>query len=120
MLHLTGNEIVYDLYCGTGSIGIFLNSVAKKIIGVDVIEDAIQDAKENAALNNIDHAFFFCGDVIEICNNDFFLEHGRPDVIIVDPPRAGLHSNLINKLFEIVPPKIVYVSCNVATQARDL
>ena len=117
---LDGNEIVYDLYCGTGSIGIFLSRNAKKIIGVDVIEDAIKDAKENAALNNINHTSFFCGDVIEICNDEFFNLHGRPDVVIVDPPRAGLHAKLIQKLIEIAPEKIVYVSCNVATQARDL
>jgi 23S rRNA (uracil1939-C5)-methyltransferase len=117
---LNGNEIVYDLYCGTGSIGIFLSRFAKKIIGVDVIEDAIKDAKENAALNNITHASFFCGDVIEICNDHFFELNGRPDIIIVDPPRAGLHAKLVQKLLEIAPEKIVYVSCNVATQARDL
>jgi 23S rRNA (uracil1939-C5)-methyltransferase len=117
---LNGNEIVYDLYCGTGSIGIFLSNHSKKIIGVDVIEDAINDAKENALLNNISHASFFCGDVIEICNDDFFNLHGRPDVIIIDPPRAGLHAKLVQKLIEIAPAKIVYVSCNVATQARDL
>ena len=117
---LNGNEIVYDLYCGTGSIGIFLSSHAKKIIGVDVIEDAIKDAKENAALNNIMHSSFFCGDVIEICNDDFFKEHGRPDVVIVDPPRAGLHAKLVQKIIDTAPQKIVYVSCNVATQARDL
>ena len=114
------NEIVYDLYCGTGSIGIFLSTYAKKIVGVDVVEDAIKDAKENAALNNISHASFFCGDVIDICNDAFFVEHGRPDIVIVDPPRAGLHAKLIQKLLEIAPEKIVYVSCNVATQARDL
>ncbi len=117
---LTENEIVYDLYCGTGSIGIFLSKSAKKIIGVDVIEDAINDAKENAQLNNLDHASFYSGDVIEICNDEFFDIHGRPDLVIVDPPRAGLHGKLISKLIEIAPPKIVYVSCNVATQARDL
>ncbi len=117
---LNGNEIVYDLYCGTGSIGIFLSKHAKKIIGVDVIEDAIKDANENAAINNINHASFFCGDVIEICNDAFFYLHGKPDVIVVDPPRAGLHEKLINKIIEIAPEKIVYVSCNVATQARDL
>jgi 23S rRNA (uracil1939-C5)-methyltransferase len=117
---LTGKEIVYDLYCGTGSIGIFLSNDAKKIIGVDVIEDAIHDAKENAALNNIQSASFFSGDVIEICNDDFFMLHGSPGVVIVDPPRAGLHNKLVNKLLEIASPKIVYVSCNVATQARDL
>ena len=117
---LTGNEIVYDLYCGTGSIGIFLSKLSKKIIGVDVIEESITDAKENALLNNIDHAHFFAGDVIEICNDAFFAEHGRPDVIITDPPRAGMHEKLIIKLLEIAAPKIVYVSCNVATQARDI
>lgn len=117
---LTGNEIVYDLYCGTGSIGIFVSKEAKKVIGVEVIEEAIADAKENAALNNIGHAAFFAGDVIKICNDDFFAQHGRPDVVITDPPRAGMHEKLVNKLLEIAAPKIVYVSCNTATQARDL
>ncbi len=117
---LTGTEIVYDLYCGTGSIGIFVSKQAKKIIGVEVIEEAIADAKENAALNNISHAGFFAGDVIKICNDEFFAVHGRPDVIITDPPRAGMHEKLVNKLLEMAAPKIVYVSCNTATQARDL
>jgi 23S rRNA (uracil1939-C5)-methyltransferase len=117
---LTGNEVLYDLYCGTGSIGIFLSRLAKKIIGVEVIEEAIADAKENAALNNIAHAEFFAGDVIKICNDDFFATHGRPDVIITDPPRAGMHEKLVNKLLEIAAPRIVYVSCNTATQARDI
>jgi 23S rRNA (uracil1939-C5)-methyltransferase len=117
---LKGNEIIYDLYCGTGSIGIFLSQPSKKIIGVDVIEDAIKDAKENAALNKLEHASFFCGDVIEICNDTFFKLHGHPDIIIVDPPRAGLHAKLIQKIIEILPEKLIYVSCNVATQARDL
>jgi 23S rRNA (uracil1939-C5)-methyltransferase len=117
---LTGNEVVYDLYCGTGSIGIFLSKQSKKIIGVDLIEESIKDAKQNALLNNIDHAQFFAGDVIEICNEAFFAEHGKPDVIITDPPRAGMHGKLIAKLLEIAAPKIVYVSCNVATQARDI
>ncbi|MEO6814486.1 MAG: 23S rRNA (uracil(1939)-C(5))-methyltransferase RlmD [Ginsengibacter sp.] len=117
---LSGNEIVYDLYCGTGSIGIFLSKNAKKIIGVDVIEEAINDAKENAILNNLSHASFYAGDVIKICNNSFFKLHGRPDVVIIDPPRAGLHGKLVEKLIEIAPLRMVYVSCNVATQARDL
>ncbi len=117
---LTGHEIVYDLYCGTGSIGIFVSKLAKKIIGVEVIEEAIADAKENAAINNINHAEFFSGDVIKICNDEFFGVHGRPDVIITDPPRAGMHEKLVIKLLEIAAPKIVYVSCNTATQARDL
>ena len=117
---LEGNETVYDLYCGTGSIGIFLSNTAKKIVGVDVIEDAIKDAKENAELNNLASTTFYSGDVIEICNDDFFSLHGMPDVVIVDPPRAGLHNKLVNKLLEISSKKVVYVSCNVATQARDL
>ena len=117
---LTGNEIVYDLYCGTGSIGIFMSKEAKKIIGVEVIEDAVEDARKNAELNNIYHAHFFAGDVIKICNDDFFEKHGKPDVIITDPPRAGMHEKLTLKLLEISAPKIVYVSCNTATQARDL
>ena len=117
---LTGNEIVYDLYCGTGSIGIFVSKLAKKIIGVEVIAEAIEDAKINAALNNIEHAEFFAGDVIKICDDRFFADHGRPDVIITDPPRAGMHEKLVIKLLEIAAPKIVYVSCNTATQARDL
>ena len=117
---LSGNEIVYDLYCGTGSIGIFVSKLAKKIIGVEVISEAIEDAKINAALNNIEHAEFFAGDVIKICDDDFFAKHGKPDVIITDPPRAGMHEKLVIKLLEIAAPKIVYVSCNTATQARDL
>lgn len=117
---LTGDEIVYDLYCGTGSIGIFVSDKAKKIIGVEVIEDAIEDAKKNAALNNIEHAHFFAGDVIKICNDEFFTKHGKPDVVITDPPRAGMHEKLVNKLLEMESPKIVYVSCNTATQARDI
>ena len=117
---LTGNEIVYDLYCGTGSIGIFVSSLAKKVIGVEVIEDAIEDAKKNAALNNIEHAHFFAGDVIKICDDHFFDKHGRPDVIITDPPRVGMHEKLVIKLLEMAAPKIVYVSCNTATQARDI
>ena len=117
---LSGTETVYDLYCGTGSIGIFVSKHAKKIIGVEVIEDAIEDAKKNAALNNINHAHFFSGDVIKICDDAFFATHGRPDVIITDPPRVGMHEKLVHKLLDIAAPKIVYVSCNTATQARDI
>ncbi len=117
---LTGNEIVYDLYCGTGSIGIFVSKYAKKIIGVETVPEAIEDANKNASLNNISHTHFFDGDVIKICNDDFFTTNGKPDVIITDPPRAGMHEKLINKLLDIAAPTIVYVSCNPATQARDL
>ena len=117
---LTGNEVVYDLYCGTGSIGIFVSKHAKKIIGVEMIAAAIEDAKENAKLNNITKAEFFAGDVIDICNDEFFSAHGKPDVIITDPPRAGMHEKLVKKIIEIEAPTVVYVSCNPATQARDL
>ncbi len=117
---LTGSETVYDLYCGTGSIGIFVSRHAARIIGVDVIKEAIDDAKENALLNGIHHARFFAGDVIDVCNEAFFAEHGKPDVIITDPPRAGMHEKLVRKILEIEAPIVVYVSCNPATQARDL
>lgn len=117
---LTGNEVVYDLYCGTGSIGIFVSSKAKKIIGVEVIEDAIADAKENAALNSLNNCSFYVGDAEKVCNDDFFAKHGKPDVIITDPPRAGMSEKLVKKLLVIEAPVIVYVSCNPATQARDL
>ncbi len=117
---LTGKETVYDLYCGTGSIGIFVSRQAKKVIGVDVIKEAIDDAKENAALNRITHAQFYTGDVADICNHPFFEQHGKPDVIITDPPRAGMHDKLVNKILETEAPVVVYVSCNPATQARDL
>lgn len=116
----TGDEILYDLYCGTGSIGIFLSGQVKKIIGVETVEEAIEDAKENAALNQLNNTHFFAGDVIKICNDEFFSQHGRPDVIIIDPPRAGCHEKLLEKLLDIKAPRIVYVSCNPATQARDL
>ena len=117
---LTGKETVYDLYCGTGSIGIFVSPKAKKIIGVEMIAAAVEDARENAALNNLTTATFFTGDVIEICNDDFIAAQGRPDVIITDPPRAGMHEKLVGKILDMAAPTVVYVSCNPATQARDL
>lgn len=117
---LSGTETVYDLYCGTGSIGIFVSDKAKKIIGVEMIDAAIEDAKENAALNKLASASFFAGDVIDICNDDFFAAHGQPDVIITDPPRAGMHDKLVQKILDMAAPTVVYVSCNPATQARDL
>lgn len=117
---LNGTQTVYDLYCGTGSIGIFASKEAKKIVGVELIAEAIEDAKENAALNGILHSVFVAGDVIDICDDAFFEKHGRPDVVITDPPRAGMHEKLVRKLLEIAAPVIVYVSCNPATQARDI
>lgn len=117
---LTGSEVVYDLYCGTGSIGIFVSDKARKVIGVELIEEAIADAKENVALNKIDNAHFFAGDVADVCNDGFFSTHGKPDVIITDPPRAGMHEKLVKQILEMRAPVVVYVSCNPATQARDL
>mgnify|MGYP003592995213 FL=1 len=117
---LSGTETVYDLYCGTGSIGIFVSEKAKKIVGVEMVEAAIEDARENAALNHLHSTAFFAGDVIDICNDDFFSTHGRPDVIITDPPRAGMHEKLVRKILDMEAPTVVYVSCNPATQARDL
>lgn len=117
---LDGSQLVYDLYCGTGSIGLFVSKFAKKLIGVEMVADAIEDAKENAALNGVNHASFFAGDVIDICNDAFFETHGKADVVITDPPRAGMHEKLVKKLLEIAAPTVVYVSCNPATQARDL
>ena len=117
---LTGEETLYDLYCGTGSIGIFCSASAKKVIGIEVVEEAIKDAYENAAINGLDHCKFYAGDVEKICTDAFFEEHGRPDVIITDPPRAGMTPKLIAQLLKMRAPKVVYVSCNPATQARDL
>lgn len=117
---LSGSETVYDLYCGTGSIGIFLSRGAAKIIGIELVEDAVLDARENAQLNSIGHAHFFSGDAALVCTPQFFAEHGRPDVIITDPPRAGMDEKMVKKLLDIAAPLVVYVSCNAATQARDL
>lgn len=117
---LTGAETLYDLYCGTGSIGIFCSAGAKQVIGIEVVEDAIKDAYENAAMNGLTHCKFYAGDVEKICTDAFFAEHGRPDVIITDPPRAGMTEKLVNQLLKMRAPKVVYVSCNPATQARDL
>jgi 23S rRNA (uracil1939-C5)-methyltransferase len=120
LANLTGQETVYDLYCGTGSIGLFVSDKAKKIIGVETVQEAIVDAHENAKLNHIEHAQFFAGDVIDVCTSEFFQQHGQPDVVITDPPRAGMHEKLVRKILETAAPLVVYVSCNPATQARDL
>ena len=117
---LKGSETIYDLYCGTGSIGIFLSDMAEKVVGIELIPEAINDAKENALLNQVYHAAFFAGDVTVICNDDFLEANGRPDLIISDPPRAGMSDKLVAKLLDIAADKIIYVSCNPATQARDL
>ena len=117
---LTGTETLYDLYCGTGSIGIFLSRQARKIIGVEMIEEAVRDAGENAHLNGIGHARFYTGDVSAVCNEAFFAQHGKPDVVVTDPPRAGMDEKLVKAILTAAAPVVVYVSCNAATQARDL
>ncbi|MDD2415366.1 MAG: 23S rRNA (uracil(1939)-C(5))-methyltransferase RlmD [Parabacteroides sp.] len=117
---LTGNEMVYDLYTGTGTIANFVSGKAKKVIGIEYVPEAIEDAKVNSALNNIENTLFFAGDMKDILTQEFISEHGKPDVIITDPPRAGMHDDVINTILFAEPERIVYVSCNPATQARDL
>lgn len=117
---LTGNELVYDLYTGTGTIANFVAKQAKKVVGIEYVEDAIEDAKVNSSINEIKNTLFFAGDMKDILTQDFINEHGRPDVIITDPPRAGMHEDVVNVILFAEPKRIVYVSCNPATQARDL
>ena len=117
---LTGQELVYDLYTGTGTIAQFVSKNARKVIGVESVPEAIFDAKENAKRNNISNCEFFVGDMKVIFNESFIAQHGKPDVIITDPPRDGMHKDVIEQILKIQPKKIVYVSCNSATQARDL
>jgi len=117
---LKGDELVYDLYTGTGTIAQFVAKQAKKVVGVESVPDAIAAAKENAQLNGITNVEFFVGDMKQVFNNAFIKEHGHPDVIITDPPRDGMHKDVVQQLLNIAPEKIVYVSCNSATQARDL
>lgn len=117
---LTGNEVVYDLYTGTGTIANFVASKARKVVGIEYVEDAIVDARVNAELNGFDNLTFFAGDMKDILTRDFINEHGRPDVIITDPPRAGMHNDVVDTILFAAPERIVYVSCNPATQARDL
>ncbi len=117
---LNGNEIVYDLYTGTGTIAQFVSKKAKKVIGVESVPDAIKDAKANAERNNIDNCEFFVGDMKVVFNDAFIAQHGQPDVIITDPPRDGMHKDVVEQILKIAPEKVVYVSCNSATQARDL
>lgn len=117
---LTGNEVVYDLYTGTGTIANFVASKAKKVVGIEYVEDAIIDARVNAELNGFDNLTFFAGDMKDILTKEFIETHGRPDVIITDPPRAGMHNDVIDTILFAAPQRIVYVSCNPATQARDL
>ena len=117
---LTGNELVYDLYTGTGTIANFVSRQARKVVGIEYVPEAIEDAKVNSAINGIENTLFYAGDMKDILTRDFIEEHGRPDVIITDPPRAGMHTDVIDAILFAAPQRIVYVSCNPATQARDL
>jgi 23S rRNA (uracil1939-C5)-methyltransferase len=117
---LQGNEIVYDLYTGTGTIANFIAGNVKKVVGIEYVADAIEDARENSKLNNITNTVFYAGDIKSILNNDFYLNNGSPDVIITDPPRAGMHNDVVESILNSGAQKIIYVSCNPATQARDL
>jgi 23S rRNA (uracil1939-C5)-methyltransferase len=117
---LTGNELVYDLYTGTGTIANFVARNAAQVIGIEYVPEAIEDAKINSALNGLENLLFYAGDMKDILTPDFITEHGRPDVIITDPPRAGMHTDVIKSILFAAPQRIVYVSCNPATQARDL
>jgi 23S rRNA (uracil1939-C5)-methyltransferase len=120
MADLNGDELVYDLYTGTGTIANFVAGKAKKVIGLEYVNDAIEDAKINSRLNGIENTEFFAGDIKDLLSESFLAEYGRPDVIITDPPRAGMHEEVSRMILKAAPKKIVYVSCNPATQARDL
>ena len=120
LAQLTGDERVYDLYTGTGTIANFVARSAKEVIGVEYIPEAIEDAKENSRINNIVNTKFYAGDMKDILTQDFVTEHGQPDVIITDPPRAGMHKDVVDVILQAAPTRIVYVSCNPTTQARDI
>ncbi|RYE31455.1 MAG: class I SAM-dependent RNA methyltransferase, partial [Sphingobacteriaceae bacterium] len=115
-----GDELVYDLYTGAGTIANFIAGNVKQVVGIEYVESAIEDAKVNSAINNITNTSFFAGDMKDVLDASFTAQNGKPDVIITDPPRAGMHPDVVNRLMEIEAEKIVYVSCSVATQARDL
>lgn len=117
---LTGNEVVYDLYTGTGTIANFIAHNAKKVIGIEYVEAAVSDARINSQINNLTNIEFFAGDMAKVLTDDFFAMHGRPEVIITDPPRAGMHEKVVMSILAAQPKRIVYVSCNPATQARDI
>ena len=117
---LTGDEIVYDLYTGTGTIANFVARQARQVIGIEYVPEAIEDAKINSEINGIRNTLFYAGDMKDILTDEFIAQHGRPDVIITDPPRAGMHPDVVKTILRAAPERIVYVSCNPATQARDL
>lgn len=117
---LKGNELVYDLYTGTGTIALFLAKYARKVVGVEYVEEAVAAARSNAELNNVSNVDFVAGDMAKVFNDEFVDKYGAPDVIVTDPPRAGMHPGVVEQILELHPEKVVYVSCNPATQARDL
>ncbi|MDE6332721.1 MAG: 23S rRNA (uracil(1939)-C(5))-methyltransferase RlmD, partial [Muribaculaceae bacterium] len=117
---LSGNELVYDLYTGTGTIANFVSRQARKVIGIEYVPEAIADARINSQVNGIDNTLFYAGDMKDVLTDEFIASHGKPDVMIVDPPRAGMHSDVVDVIMRAEPLRIVYVSCNPATQARDL
>jgi len=117
---LTGEELVYDLYTGTGTIANFVARQAKKVVGVEYVPEAIEDAKVNSELNQIDNTVFYAGDMAKVLDEGFIEKNGRPDVVITDPPRAGMHEKVVKQLIKAAPKRIVYISCNPATQARDI
>lgn len=117
---LSGNEVVYDLYTGTGTIANFVARQAQKVVGIEYIPEAIEDARINSSINGIENTSFYAGDMKAVLNDDFIAENGTPDVIITDPPRAGMHEDVVKRILQIAPEKVVYVSCNPASQARDL
>ncbi len=116
----TGNELVYDLYTGTGTIALFIAPSVKKVVGIESVGEAVEDARENAAANGIENVEFYVGDMVKLLDGAFIASHGHPDVLLTDPPRAGMHPKVVRQVLEMGPEKIVYVSCNPATQARDI
>lgn len=119
-MNLNSKPVIYDLYTGTGTIALFLSSLAQKVVGIEYVPEAIEDAKINASENSISNSIFFAGDMKDVLNADFIAEHGRPDIVVLDPPRAGIHPDVADVLMKASPDRMVYVSCNPATQARDL
>jgi 23S rRNA (uracil1939-C5)-methyltransferase len=120
MAALTGNELVYDLYTGTGTIANFVARQARQVIGIEYVPEAIEDAKLNSRVNGIENTLFYAGDMKDVLTDGFIAEHGRPEVMIIDPPRAGMHEDVVKVILNAEPQRLVYVSCNPATQARDI
>jgi 23S rRNA (uracil1939-C5)-methyltransferase len=117
---LTGNEVVYDLYTGAGTIANFIADSAQKVIGIEYVDEAVRDAAINSEINNIRNTQFFAGDIKSLLNDKFISENGKPDIIITDPPRAGMHEDIVKQIINAAPGKVIYISCNPSTQARDI